>query len=151
MTTCERCQHLTHKAWSDGSHQTECSWCGQRNVYRTREDAKRHAMRHRDCQGYAGPVGHKDPDKYGNEPQFWKPTPGKTPTIKLMKPENVVECVDNTGIEDQFDEGIEYIFENRTDDMISVYDRTGTLRECFAERFRVKSSGDLMGMKKHFV
>lgn len=82
-------------------------------------------------------------------PPFWKPKPGETPTIRLIQPDNIVECLDNTGIGDGFDVGIEYVFEGRHDgEMISVYDKTGTLRECFSSRFKVKSS-ETTGMFTH--
>jgi len=48
-----------------------------------------------------------------------------------------VECVDATGIEEIFDEGMTYIAEPHTDSsMLYVYDRNGQKRECFRERFK---------------
>lgn len=77
------------------------------------------------------------------------PKPGETPTIRFIQPDNVVECLDNTGMEDGFDVGVEYVFDGRHDgEMISVYDKIGKLRECFSFRFKVKSS-ETTGMFTH--
>ena len=73
--------------------------------------------------------------------------------IRLIEEEQdrIAVCVDNTGIEDQFDQGIEYIFEDQYKGTIRVYDKTGELRECFGERFKVKSNGEcFFKMLKHF-
>jgi len=91
-----------------------------------------------------------DPPGPGDRSVFWKPKPGETPKVRLILPDNVAACVDNSGIEEQFDEGIEYIYETGTAGMISVHDRTGVIRECFASRFDVKSSKDMFIFRKHF-
>jgi len=50
---------------------------------------------------------------------------------------NVAVCVDNTGIEDKFDEGIEYLCEPHSQkDMIYVYDRFGNKAEYLRKRFQ---------------
>ena len=74
---------------------------------------------------------------------FGKPAP-KTrrvrKKVKFFKNDNVAVCLDNTSMEDRFDEGIEYIFESILDDgFIEVYDKFGELQVCFKNRFRVIS------------
>jgi hypothetical protein len=91
-----------------------------------------------------------DPPGPGGVSPFWKTEPGVETKIRLILPDNVSVCVDNTGLEEWFDEGVEYIFESRANGMISVHDRTGVLRECFESRFEVRSSNDLFSFKKHF-
>ena len=55
---------------------------------------------------------------------------------------NVALCVDNTGIEDKFDEGIEYVCEKHPQkDMIYVYDRFGNKAEYLRKRF--EQDGDI--------
>lgn len=50
--------------------------------------------------------------------------------------DDVVKCIDNTGIEDKFDKGIEYVCEMHDDiNMIYVYDKFGQKQECFRDRF----------------
>ena len=51
-------------------------------------------------------------------------------------PDTVVECVDNSGMEDQFDVGVEYILDSKDGDFFTVYDKLGIRRECFRDRFR---------------
>ena len=57
--------------------------------------------------------------------------------------EIIVTCIDNTGIEEGFDAGQEYVAEkHEDDDMIYVYDRFGEKQGCFCERFVVGSPDD---------
>jgi len=54
--------------------------------------------------------------------------------------EGVVICTDNKGIEDKFDEGIEYVSEdNPSEEFLYVYDKFGEKQECFRSRFEKKS------------
>jgi len=54
--------------------------------------------------------------------------------------EDAVICIDNTGMEDKFDEGIEYISEEHSGEgLIYVYDRFGKKQECFEDRFKKQS------------
>jgi len=49
---------------------------------------------------------------------------------------DVAVCVDNTGIEDKFDEGIEYLCEpHKNSDMLYVYDRFAQKQEYMKNRF----------------
>ena len=89
-----------------------------------------------------------DPPGPGGVSVFCKPKAGDK--VRLVLPDNVAVCVDNTGIEEWFDEGIEYVFEQRAGGMISAHDRTGVLRECLESRFDVKSSKDLFVLRTHF-
>jgi predicted DNA-binding WGR domain protein len=58
-----------------------------------------------------------------------------------------VICVDNTGMEDSFDEGVEYVAEPHAEEgMIYVWDRNAQKRECFAERFK-KNNGVLKSIR----
>ena len=60
---------------------------------------------------------------------------GKAATREGYDPD-VVVCRDNTGMEDRFDEGVEYVREkHEADDMVYVYDKFGVKQECFADRF----------------
>ena len=50
--------------------------------------------------------------------------------------DEVMVCVDNAGMEDRFDVGIEYLVENHPDqNMIYAYDKLGRKDEYFKERF----------------
>ena len=111
-----------------------------------------------DDQNYSGPVTtltvRSDME---NEPGgISKPKPKKkTETAKerlarlktakeaKAKPkEGVVVCIDNAGMEDKFDKGIEYVFEAHSESvMIWVYDKEGKKQECFSERFDVVDEG----------
>jgi predicted DNA-binding WGR domain protein len=52
-----------------------------------------------------------------------------------------VRCLNASGVEDYFDEGMTYISEGHTDaEMLWVYDRNGKKQECFSDRFVVVSS-----------
>ena len=77
------------------------------------------------------------------------PTQRKRPTRKAKAPkpkaapkqeepeEIIVECLDNAGIEEKFDKGIEYVGETHTDSaLVWVYDKMGEKQECFKERFK---------------
>lgn len=51
----------------------------------------------------------------------------------------VVVCLNNSGAEDKFDVGVEYVFEvHRDKGMLWVYDKFGEKREYFRERFEVR-------------
>lgn len=53
-------------------------------------------------------------------------------------PDDIVICINNVGIEDKFDLGIEYVFERHKDgQMIYVYDKNGVKGEFFYDRFKV--------------
>ena len=59
---------------------------------------------------------------------------------KVVKRDHFVEqvliCINNTGIEDKFDIGIEYLVEDHPDSsMVYVYDKMGSKGECFKNRF----------------
>jgi len=58
--------------------------------------------------------------------------------VKALEPEeDTVVCADNSGIEEQFDVGIEYVCERHTDrTMIWVYDKFGKKTEYFRDRFK---------------
>lgn len=48
-----------------------------------------------------------------------------------------VVCINNLGMEDSFDENVEYIAERHTEsDMIYVWDKRNEKKECFTERFK---------------
>lgn len=81
--------------------------------------------------------------------KFWTPKEGEKAEIKVTPPDNVARCIDNAGLEDQFDEGVEYIFEGKEGDFIRVYDKTGELRECFSDRFEVVTA-DFSKFHMHF-
>lgn len=58
------------------------------------------------------------------------------PEIPVQTVEDTVYCVNNLGIEDRFDEGIEYVCEAHKDKlMVYVYDKMGRRDEYFKERF----------------
>jgi len=66
------------------------------------------------------------------------------PKVKIKEPpkEGVAVCLDNSGIEDKFDQGIEYVFEIHDDPtMIWMFDKEGEKQECFSERFEVTDEG----------
>lgn len=49
---------------------------------------------------------------------------------------DAIVCINNAGIEDKFDLGVDYIFENHPDaQMIYVYDKNGVKGEFFRDRF----------------
>jgi hypothetical protein len=58
---------------------------------------------------------------------------------------DIAICINNTGIEDKFDLGVEYVFEEHKDfQMICVYDKNGIKGEFFRDRFeRVRGSSPL--------
>lgn len=62
-------------------------------------------------------------------------------SVKNMEyDEDVVICLNNSGMEDKFDESIEYISEKHDDlGMIYVYDKFGQKQECFMDRFKIPS------------
>lgn len=110
-----------------------------------------------DSAVYNGGVGRHAPfirsqlEPEVNEPtdaEVVKPTPQVSkkpapPPKPEPKDEDLVAlCVDIAGLEDRFDEGIEYVFERHADKaMLWVFDKFGEKRECFKERFRlVKAS-----------
>ena len=50
--------------------------------------------------------------------------------------DKVVTCVNNMGLEDNFDDGSDYVAMDHSEDgMIYVYDRYGNKQECFDDRF----------------
>lgn len=58
-------------------------------------------------------------------------------TMKVTSLDEVV-CVNNTGIEDKFDLGVTYVFEEHADeDMLWVTDKFGQRRESLKERFQM--------------
>lgn len=98
---------------------------------------------------YRGPLHGQSPDiranlEGGTPIQQPRKTPvRKTPTPKPAAPvddepiELIVECLDNAGIEHQFDKGIEYVAELHTEPgLVWVYDKLGEKQECFTERFK---------------
>ena len=92
---------------------------------------------------YSGPVELSDLSAY-MESEPVSATPAKPPKPKpkpAPKPapkEGVAVCVDNSGLEDKFDEGIEYVCEAHDDqELLWVYDKIGSKQECFIERFEV--------------
>jgi hypothetical protein len=81
---------------------------------------------------------------------FWTPKKGEDWQVRLIEPDTIVECIDNTGVEGQFDKGIEYVFEGSSDGpMISVFNKLGELRSCFSDRFRIVSK-PFEGFHRHF-
>jgi hypothetical protein len=75
----------------------------------------------------------------GVRPPEPKRLPPKPPAKKVTPPKDgVATCVNNSGMEDKFDQGIEYVCA-ATDDptMIAVYDKFGEIGEYFADRFNV--------------
>lgn len=112
--------------------------------------------------GYSGPVSLTDPTVMDNLETEGPSPESKLGTTKAMeerekskkgKPltqafseeemkDMAALCVDTAGMEDSFDKGIEYVFEQHKDSsMLYVYDKFGKKRECFKERFRlVKAS-----------
>jgi len=76
----------------------------------------------------------KTPETPKSKPK--KPEPPSPPSISDY--DLVALCVDISGLEERFDEGIEYVFERHADKaMLWVYDKFGEKRECFFERFRL--------------
>ena len=58
------------------------------------------------------------------------------PVDKSAEEDDVMVCVDNTGIEADFDVGIEYVVEKHADpQMIYAYNKMGKKLECFRKRF----------------
>jgi len=48
------------------------------------------------------------------------------------------KCVENVGMEDKFDVGVEYVsVERPCGEVIDVYDKNGLSQQCFADRFEV--------------
>lgn len=47
----------------------------------------------------------------------------------------VLRCVENRGVEDGFDKGVEYVASMERDGMWLVFDKYGEMRECLMERF----------------
>jgi hypothetical protein len=69
-------------------------------------------------------------------PKPKKPEPPKVDPDPVDIGQSVLTCIDNTGLENYFDEGVEYIVEEHpNEEMIFVYDRFGEKQECFKERF----------------
>lgn len=63
-------------------------------------------------------------------------SPNPTPPARGFKPDDIVVCENNLGLEESFDAGIEYIVASVAGDgMISVYDRFGVAVECGEGRF----------------
>jgi len=162
MNGCRTCKYMMmhefHNHRGEKVFRVTCQNCGRAVVCGSSRDAHKAVMGACHCDGWQRvgdniSEGNKDEElDYGKtgKPMFWKPEPGEKAIVRVMEPDNIVECVDNTGVEAQFDLGVEYIFEGKsTGDMISVYDKTGVLRECFASRFRVKSTSELMTHMKH--
>jgi predicted DNA-binding WGR domain protein len=56
---------------------------------------------------------------------------------RMFSSGDVVVCINNAGIEDKFDLGIDYICEKHSDSqMIYVYDKNGVKGEFFVDRFK---------------
>ena len=96
-----------------------------------------------DMGSYRGPVTMRDPEIVANLEKLGDEKAGKSERIpleseRMLDPEKQVAiCVDRTGLEDKFDEGIEYVFERcRTPGMVFVYDKLGVKAEYFVQRFR---------------
>jgi predicted DNA-binding WGR domain protein len=68
-----------------------------------------------------------------------KPKKVTTPKPKpVVQKEGIALCVNNAGMEDKFDQDIEYVFEAHSDPtMIYVYDKLGKKGEFFSDRFEV--------------
>jgi hypothetical protein len=63
------------------------------------------------------------------------PKPKKAEPPKPQEPE-VLVCVNNVGLEDQFDEGVEYFVKKyEDDDFVQVIDKCNEVRSVFRERF----------------
>jgi hypothetical protein len=61
--------------------------------------------------------------------------PPKTEITKTL----LATCRDNLGLEDKFDQGIEYVAEEHHDpDMVWVVDNFGVRQECFKSRFSLR-------------
>jgi hypothetical protein len=58
---------------------------------------------------------------------------------KKFQRDKIAICLDNTGIENQFDQDIEYIFKDIENGIITVYDKIGKLQSCFEDRFKIIS------------
>jgi len=80
----------------------------------------------------------------GNSSEPTKPRKPKKPRQPKPPPpvanageEVIVECVNNAGMEDKYDAGIEYVGERHSDvTLLMVYDKFGVKQECFADRFK---------------
>ena len=73
----------------------------------------------------------------------------KVALLRIKHPgEFEVECVDATGQEDRFDEGVTYMAENGDRDMIWVYDRFGEKGEFSRSRFRRTAVPKFMDLTK---
>jgi len=73
-------------------------------------------------------------------PKKPKKQPPKKPAIPK---EGVVVCLNNSGMVDKFDEGIEYVYEAHEDEqMLWVYDKLGDKQECFTDRFEIVDEKD---------
>jgi len=94
----------------------------------------------RTCDAVAPFLEPENPDVTQVIPATPPVTPPVPPTPPPSPPEPediVVKCVDDLGIEDRFDQGIDYIAEDHSDtDMIWVYDRFGEKGEFFKTRFK---------------
>jgi len=150
MTGCDTCKHMVVREWTEGGQklsQVTCERCGRETMHRTEESAIRVAQEEGCwCAPETWEVERAESNEQEPEPKrpvFWKPEPGQSAVVRVMTPDNIAVCVNSSGMEDAFDVGIEYMFEGEADgEMLSVYDKTGTLRECFRDRFEVKSGGN---------
>lgn len=99
-----------------------------------------------DSREYSGSLTRQDPwlrrwveEVDGNTPAP-APVPTPTPAPQAPKPvqqeSDVLVCINNAGIEDQFDEGVEYFVKKYDDeDFVQVIDKYNEVRSVFRERF----------------
>ena len=76
-------------------------------------------------------------DSVSPEPKKQKKS--KKDKIPALKPDEVMvaECKDNTGVEEDFDVGVDYIVDAVKGDMLDVIALNGEKKECYRERFGV--------------
>ena len=69
-------------------------------------------------------------------------SPDRTIRSSVVEPDPLVKdvevtCIDNTGIEQQFDENVEYVAERGEDGFLRVYDTFVKKQTCIASRFKM--------------
>jgi len=82
--------------------------------------------------------------RVSDDPHEEKPRKSRRKAKPVIEPkeeeseEIVVVCLDNTGLEDQFDRDVEYVGRMADDDgKLIVENKFGEEKECFAQRFKV--------------
>ena len=51
--------------------------------------------------------------------------------------EPTAKCIDNTGIQDKFDIGLEYVYVDKKDDFYTILDKYDKACHCISDRFEL--------------